>query len=120
MRRRDLLALIATMVTPWSLNAEAETAKVVAFVLPAATVADMAGADPAFPPARAFVHALRDLGRVEGRNVVIEWRSAEGRPERASAIFAELESRGVDVVAIGASSFTVPESILLRADEVIE
>src|SRR6266851_4804108 len=34
----------------------------------------------------AFVQGLRDLGYVEGRNVVIEDRSAEGKPERVPAL----------------------------------
>ena len=67
----------------------------------------MAGSNPVLPPARAFVHGLRDLGWEEGRNVIIERRSPEGHPERAPAIFAELRSRDVDVVAIGASPWLV-------------
>jgi len=38
----------------------------------------------------AFREGLRSLGYVEGRNVVIEHRSAEGKPERLSALAAEL------------------------------
>jgi putative tryptophan/tyrosine transport system substrate-binding protein len=107
MRRRDVLVLMAAIVAPWSLEAGAETPKVIAFVLPAASPAEMAGRDPAMPVARFFVHALRDLGWEEGRNVVIERHSPEGRPERAPAIFAELRSRHVDVVAIGASPWLI-------------
>ena len=38
----------------------------------------------------AFLQGLRDLGYVEGRNVVIEDRSAEGKPERVPTLAAEL------------------------------
>jgi len=38
-------------------------------------------ADPNLP---AFLGGLRDLGYVEGRNVALEYRYAEGRPERVS------------------------------------
>lgn len=107
MRRRDFLLLMGAIVAPWCSEASAEKQKVIAFVLPAAPPAEMAGPDPLIPVARAFVHALRDLGWEEGRNVVIERRSAEGRPERAATIFAELKSRELDVVAIGASSWLV-------------
>ncbi len=45
-----------------------------------------------------FRQGLRDLGYVEGRNVVIEYRSAEGKPERLPALAAELVALKVDVI----------------------
>jgi putative ABC transport system substrate-binding protein len=50
----------------------------------------------------AFRQGLRDLGYVEGRNVVIEYRDTEGKPERLPALAAELVALKVDViVAVG-------------------
>jgi putative ABC transport system substrate-binding protein len=46
----------------------------------------------------AFRQALRDLGYVEGRNVVIEYRDAEGKIERLPALAAELVALKVDVI----------------------
>ena len=46
----------------------------------------------------AFLQGLRDLGYVEGRNVVIEDRSAEGKFERLPALAAELVALKVDVI----------------------
>jgi putative tryptophan/tyrosine transport system substrate-binding protein len=46
----------------------------------------------------AFRQGLRDLGYVEGRNVVIEYRDAEGKPERLPALAAELIALKVDVL----------------------
>jgi len=46
----------------------------------------------------AFRQALRDLGYVEGRNVVIEYRDAEGKSERLPALAAELVALKVDVI----------------------
>ena len=46
----------------------------------------------------AFLQGLRGLGYVEGRNVVIEYRSAEGKPERLPALAAELVALKVDVI----------------------
>jgi putative ABC transport system substrate-binding protein len=39
----------------------------------------------------AFGQGLRDHGYVEGQNILVEWRSANGQPESASAIAAEFE-----------------------------
>jgi putative ABC transport system substrate-binding protein len=49
----------------------------------------------------AFRQGLRDLGYVEGRNVVIEYRSAEGKLERLPALAAELVALKVDVIMTG-------------------
>src|SRR5882724_9053679 len=46
----------------------------------------------------AFRQGLRDLGYVEGRNVVIEYRDAEGKPERLPALAAELVALKVGVI----------------------
>src|SRR5438094_1951557 len=46
----------------------------------------------------AFLQGLRDLGYVEGGNVVIEYRDAEGKPERLPALAAELVALKIDVI----------------------
>jgi ABC-type uncharacterized transport system substrate-binding protein len=46
----------------------------------------------------AFRQGLRDLGYVEGRNVVIEYRDAKGKPERFPNLAAELVALNVDVI----------------------
>jgi len=56
-------------------------------------------ASPHLP--EAFRQGLRDLGYVEGGNVVIEYRSAEGKPERLPALAAELVALKVDVILAG-------------------
>jgi len=45
-----------------------------------------------------FLQGLRDFGYVEGRNLAIEYRDAEGKPERLSALAAELVALKVDVI----------------------
>ena len=46
----------------------------------------------------AFLQGLRDLGYVEGRNLVMEYRDAEGKVERHPAHVAELVALKVDVI----------------------
>jgi len=54
-------------------------------------------------PARteAFRQGLRQLGYVEGKNIVIEWRYAEGKPDRLPALAAELVRLRIDVIVTG-------------------
>jgi len=52
----------------------------------------------------AFVEELRGLGYVEGRNVVIEYRDAEGKDERLAALAAELVALNVDVIVAAAGT----------------
>ena len=54
----------------------------------------------------AFRRGLRDLGYVEGRNVVIEYRDAEGKPQRLPAHAAELVALKVDVVVTAGASLS--------------
>src|SRR4029453_1353966 len=52
----------------------------------------------------AFRQGLRELGYVEGKNIVIEWR--EGNNDQAPALAAELVRLKVDVIVSGALSLT--------------
>lgn len=54
---------------------------------------------PSLPrPIVALREALRDFGYVEGRTIQIEYRWAEGKPERLTALAAELVSANVDLI----------------------
>jgi len=98
-RRQFLIATGALIAAPRTVIAQsAEKSYHVALVFYATRLADMAGPEPAERLARVFVHALRDLGYVEGRNLVLERRSLEGKPQRAPDIAAELVHLKVDVI----------------------
>ena len=49
----------------------------------------------------AFRQGLRELGYVEGKNIVIEWRSTEGKADRLPTLAAELVRLKVDVIVTG-------------------
>jgi putative ABC transport system substrate-binding protein len=55
----------------------------------------------------AFRQGLRDLGYVEGRNVLIEYRDAEGKVERLPALAGELVALKVDVVVAASTAATL-------------
>jgi putative tryptophan/tyrosine transport system substrate-binding protein len=59
-----------------------------------------------------FREALRDLGYLEGRNIVLEIRHAEGKPERLPDLAADLVRRKVDLIvtATGAAAVAAKEA----------
>ena len=50
---------------------------------------------------RAFQQGLRDLGYIEGKNILIEYRYAEGKADRVPSLVAELVQLKVDVLVVG-------------------
>jgi putative tryptophan/tyrosine transport system substrate-binding protein len=77
----------------------------------------------------AFRQGLRDLGYVEGRNVVIEYRDAEGKIERLPALAVELVALKVDVIVTASTvaalaakqaTRTLPVVFAVAADPVTE
>jgi putative ABC transport system substrate-binding protein len=55
-----------------------------------------------------FRQGMRELGYVEGNNVIIEYRYAEGRPDRLKQLAAELAALKVDVIVSGGPAVTRP------------
>ena len=94
--RRAFLSVIAGGLLAAPLATEAQQAAKIARIgylsLDAATSAGNR---------EAFLQGLRDLGYGEGRNVVIQYRDAEGKPERLPALAAELVALKVDVILAG-------------------
>ena len=53
-----------------------------------------------------FRQGLRELGYVEGKNIIIEWRSAEGKPEQRNEIAADWTRLKVDIIVTGGPTTT--------------
>ena len=93
MRRRDLLLSATTMMAaPRCLRAQQKAMPVIGFL-------DIGGPDPANRFQAAFRQGLSETGYVDGQNVRIEYRWAEGKPERFPALATELVTLNVDVIA---------------------
>jgi putative ABC transport system substrate-binding protein len=99
----------------------------VGLISAAAPLSEMAGPEPLHPFVRAFVQGLRILGYVEGQNLILERRSAEGRYERFGDIVAELVRLKMDVIvtfahpaaqAAKAGTTTVPIVMAVSVDPV--
>jgi putative tryptophan/tyrosine transport system substrate-binding protein len=78
------------------------------------------------PGDEAFQQGLRDLGWVEGRNIITEYRFVQGKPDRAPTLAAELVALKVDlIVAIGgralvvkSATSTIPVVFVVYADPI--
>ena len=87
-RRRELITLIGGAVASWPLTGHAQQRPKIGLL--------DTGLGAAF--ALPFMGKLAELGYVEGKNIVIERRSAEGKPERLDDLAAELVRQQVNVI----------------------
>src|SRR5690242_14330177 len=98
MRRREfVLGLGGAAAWPLAARAQPATMPVVGF-LNTASAAGLA------PLTNSFRDGLRDGGYVEGRNVAIEYRWAEGQSARLPALAAELVGRNPNVIVANANA----------------
>ena len=63
-------------------------------------LAEVTGPQPTSREARAFLDGMRDLGWLDGTNITIERRSAEGQPDRYTGLIQELVDLRVDLVVV--------------------
>lgn len=100
MNRRDLLLGLAWLGAAPLLARAQQSGRTyrVGLILTRSPVAEMMGGRPAHPLVRDILDEMRRLGYAEGRNFILERRSAEGRSDRHEAIIAELLQLKVDVL----------------------
>jgi putative tryptophan/tyrosine transport system substrate-binding protein len=101
MRRRDFIAVVSGAAA-WPLAARAQqpAMPVVAFLDAASLETDVRGLAE-------FRKGLSEIGYVEGQNVMIEYRSAEGQADRLPALAADVVRRRVAVIATMANNAAV-------------
>jgi putative tryptophan/tyrosine transport system substrate-binding protein len=100
LRRRDLITLLGGAAATWPLAAHAQqspTRPLIGLLSPLSRAA-------ATPNVGAFRKGLRDLGHVEGRNIALELRFAEGIPSRLPQLATELVALKPDVIVVGSVS----------------
>jgi ABC-type uncharacterized transport system substrate-binding protein len=107
MRRRDLIAAFAGAAAAWPLAARAQQPPVIGFL-------SNASPDEYRVRLTAFRRGLQETGFVEGQNVTIEYRWANGENARLPALAKELVSRrvGVIVAAGGTPAAMVAKAVV--------
>jgi putative ABC transport system substrate-binding protein len=96
-------ALVGAMLLALCFSVEAQPAKKVF------RIGSLSGnrSSPMPPNIEAFRQGLRELGYIEGQNISVEYRFAEGKRERYAILAADLVNLGVDLIVTGGTAATL-------------
>src|SRR4051794_9120266 len=99
MHRREFITVLGSAAAGWPLVARAQQP-----LMPLIGFLSGASLETMREYVLAFHRGLADTGFVEGRNLAVEYRWAEGHNDRLPALAADLVRRGVAIIVIGAST----------------
>ena len=116
MRRRDFIIFLAGAMAAWPSLSRAQRK-----AMPVIGVLTATSPTPFAPFMRAFLQGLSEAGYIDGQNVAIEYRWAEGNYDRLPALAADLVGRKVDLIvasnpppALAAKNATTTIPIVFR------
>jgi putative tryptophan/tyrosine transport system substrate-binding protein len=101
MNKKILLFILAVVILAFVYTAEAQQAKKIPRI-------GFLAVNPATSRQEAFREGLHELGYVEGKNIVIEWRTADGQSDRLPDLAAELVRLKVDAIVTAGAASTRP------------
>jgi putative tryptophan/tyrosine transport system substrate-binding protein len=122
MTRREFIALLGAAAAAWPLAARAQQA-----TMPTIAYLSPTSADAVAGRLRAFRQGLKEIGYIEGENVALGYRFAEGQNDRLPAMAIESARRQVSVLVTGApaaafaakaATTTIPIVFILQEDPV--